>query len=124
MSIATLLFCYGFFLIACGIASVIFIGLKAKTALVSGGLSGLIAIGIGYLISNQNSIAPIAGIGLTFLLFGVFAWRCTKTLFKVLELTATQHADLKGKAIAFLIIGLMAVVSLVVSLLQVVVYMG
>lgn len=124
MSIATLLFCYGFFLIACGITSVIFIGLKAKTALVSGGLSGLIAIGIGYLISNQNSIAPIAGIGLTFLLFGVFAWRCTKTLFKVLELTATQHADVKGKAIAFLIIGLMAVVSLVVSLLQVVVYFG
>ncbi len=124
MSIATLLFCYGVFLIVCGIASVIFIGLKAKTALVSGGISGLIAIGIGYLMSNQNTMAPIAGISLTFLLFGVFAWRCTKTLFKVLELTATQHADVKGKAIAFLIIGLMAVVSLVVSLLQVMVYMG
>jgi uncharacterized membrane protein (UPF0136 family) len=122
ISIATLLFCYGLFLIICGIVSVIFIGLKAKTALVSGGLSGVMAVVISYLTTTPSSFAPILGMVLTLLLFGVFAWRCTKTLFKVLELTATQHTDVKGKAIAFLIISLMAVVSLVVSLLQVVVY--
>ena len=124
MSASTLLFCYGFFLISCGIASVVFIGLKAKTALASGGISGLTAMGIAYFIHTQHGLAPVAGMVLTLLLFGVFAWRCTKTLFKVLELTATQHPDVKGKALAFLIIGLMAVVSLVVSLLQVVVYVG
>ncbi len=122
MSISILLLCYGLFLILCGITSVIFIGFKAKTALASGGLSGLTAIVMAYLVHSQNNIAPIAGIVLTLLLFAVFAWRSTKTLLKILELISTQHADLKGKAIAFLIISLMAVVSLSVCLLQVAVY--
>lgn len=122
MNISILLFFYGLFLVLCGVTSVIFIGLKAKTALASGGLSGLMAIGTGHLIYNQTNGAAVAGIVLTLLLFGVFAWRSTKTLFKVLELTTTQHTDLKGKAIAFLIISLMAVVSLLTSLLQVVAY--
>ncbi len=124
MNISVLLFFYGLFLILCGITSVIFIGLKAKTALASGGLSGLITMGIGHLIYTQTYGAAIAGIVLTLLLFCVFAWRSTKTLFKVLELTVTQNADLKGKAIAFLIISLMALVSLITCLLQVVVYFG
>jgi uncharacterized membrane protein (UPF0136 family) len=124
MSISILLFCYGLFLILCGITSVIFIGLKAKTALASGGLSGLTAITMAYLVHNQSNFAAIAGIVLTLLLFAVFAWRSTKTLFKILELISTQHADLKGKVIAFLIISLMAVVSLSVCLLQVAVYFG
>ncbi len=124
MNISILLLCYGLFLIVCGITSVIFIGLKAKTALASGGISGLSAMVIAYLINQQNSFAPIAGIVLTLLLFVVFAWRSTKTLFKVLELTSIQHTDLKGKTIAFLIISLMAVISLVACLLQVVVYLN
>lgn len=124
MNISVLLFCYGLFLILCGTTSVIFIGLKAKTALASGGISGLAAITIAYLINSQNRFAPIVGIVLTLLLFGVFAWRSTKTLLKVLVLTVPQNADLKGKIIAFLIISLMAVISLVVCLLQVVVYFG
>ncbi len=124
MNISTLLFGYGLFLILCGIVSVIFIGMKAKTALASGGLSGLIAMGTGHLVYMQTHWAEIAGILLTLALCCVFAWRSTKTLFKVFELIPAQHEDLKGKGIAFLVISMMAVVSLIVCLLQAVVYFG
>lgn len=120
MKAEALLFYYGLFLILCGIISVIFIGMKAKTALASGGISGILAMVTGHLIYTQTNGANIAGIVLTLSLFGVFAWRSTKTLLKMLELVPTQHADLKGKAIAFLIISLMAVVSIITSIWQLV----
>lgn len=113
-----LLFLYGSFLILCGITAVTFIGLKAKTALVSGGTSGFISIVIGYFILQGSSIAPIAGTVVSLALFVVFAWRSTKTLFKIFKLIPLQHPDLKGKGIAFLIISLMAIVSLSVVILQ------
>jgi hypothetical protein len=120
MSHTLLLSFYGLFLIACGIVSVLFIGLKAKTALMSGGMSGAFALGIAYWShTGGGSPALAAGLLLTFALFGVFAWRSTKTLFKVFELIPTAHPDLKGKGIAFLIISLMAVVSIFVFALQV-----
>jgi hypothetical protein len=116
-----LLYSYGSFLITCGIISVIFIGLKAKTALASGGISGLLAILIGYWISMGVESARTAGIVLTFMLFVVFAWRSSKTLFKIFELiqTSTDRNELNGKGIAFLIISLMAVVSIFVLMLQI-----
>lgn len=120
MKAEAILFYYGVFLIFCGITSVIFIGLKAKTALISGGISGLLAIVIGHLIYTQTSGAAIVGVLLSLSLCCVFAWRSTKTFFKVLELTASQHNDLRGKAIAFLIISLMAVTSLITSIWQLV----
>jgi hypothetical protein len=55
---------------------------------------------------------------LSFGLFCVFSWRSTKTLFALFDLIRTDHADAKGKGIAFLIIALMAVVSIVVTVLQ------
>lgn len=116
--VPSLLFYYGAFLILCGIVSVTLIGPKAKTALVSGGISGVIAIAIGHFISQGSTIAPVAGLLLCFALFTVFCWRSAKTLFTVFELIPERHPDLKGKAIAFLIISLMAVVSFVVLLLQ------
>jgi hypothetical protein len=118
MFIPSLLFYYGTFLILCGIASVMLIGMKAKTALVSGGLSGIIAITIGHFISEGSAVAQAFGILVCFMLFVVFCWRSAKTLFTVFELIPEHHPDLKGKAIAFLIISLMAVVSLIVFLLQ------
>jgi len=118
MFIPALLFYYGTFLILCGIASVILIGWKAKTALVSGGVSGVIAIMIGHFISQETAGAQAAGLVVCLGLFIVFCWRSAKTLFKVLELIPERHPDLKGKAIAFLIISLMAVVTIVVLLLQ------
>lgn len=108
----TILYFYGTFLILCGIVAVIFIGLKAKTALMSGGMSGAIAITTAWLLPIQTPGTPVAGLIIPLLLFIVFAWRSTKTLFRIFELIPLQHEDLKGKGIAFLIISLMAVVSL------------
>jgi hypothetical protein len=117
-----LLFFYGLFLIACGIVSVIFIGMKAKTALASGGISGIVAIAMGHFLSTGMPAAQVAGIMLSLALFIVFAWRSTKTLFRIFELIPSGDAELKGKGIAFLIISLMAVVSLIVSILQMALY--
>lgn len=113
-----LLYFYGVFLIVCGIVSVIFIGMKAKTALLSGGLSGLIVLFIGHSLSEGNAVFRWAGLVVAFGLFIVFAWRSAKTLFRIFELVPASHPDLQGKGIAFLIISLMAIVSLFVFILQ------
>jgi hypothetical protein len=118
--LTSLLYFYGLFLILCGIVSVIFIGLKAKTALVSGGVSGMVALGCGYGISLDIPAARAGGILLSLMLFVVFSWRSTKTVFKVFELTRTGGDELNGKIIAFLIISLMAVVSIFTFALQVI----
>jgi len=118
--LTALLYFYGTFLILCGIGSVIFIGLKAKTALLSGGMSGVLALLCGYGISMDVSAARIGGVLLTTMLFVVFSWRATKTLFKVFELVNTPGEELRGKLIAFLIISLMAVVSIVTLVLQII----
>jgi len=112
-----LLFYYGTFLILCGIASVIFIGMKAKTAFASGGISGIAAYSLGHLLSTGGNAGYWGGIMLAFALFCVFSWRATKTLFIIFQLIPTSHEDLKGKGIAFLIISLMAVVSIIVVIL-------
>lgn len=123
--IPSLLFYYGVFLILCGIASVLLIGMKAKTALASGGISGITIITIGHFISQGSTVAQVAGLLVSFALFIVFCWRSAKTLFTVFELIPKKietehHPDLKGKTIAFLIISLMAIVSVIVLLLQLV----
>ena len=114
LMLSTLLLLYGLFLICCGITAVVFIGLKAKTALLSGGTSGAVCLLISYLACQHYSAARYAGIIVSLALFIVFSWRCTKTLFSIFELMATPGKELKGKGIAFLIIGLMAIVSLIV----------
>jgi len=116
----TLFYFYGVFLILCGIVSVIFIGPKAKTALMSGGMSGLLSILIAYFIQQGSGYAPLFGLILSGALFIVFAWRSTKTLLRIFELLtgSVEREELNGKGIAFLIISLMAVTSLVVFILQ------
>ncbi|CAN5210994.1 hypothetical protein BH09BAC3_BH09BAC3_25670 [soil metagenome] len=113
----TLLFYYGTFLILCGIASVIFIGMKAKTALISGSVSGIAAMSLGHLISTGANAGFWGGVLLSLVLFCVFSWRSTKTLFAIFELIPSRHEDLRGKGVAFLIISLMAVVSIMVCFL-------
>ncbi len=116
----TLLFYYGFFLILCGITAVVFIGMKAKTALISGGTSGIIAMAIGHGIAEHFQGSRVAGVLFCLALTIVFSWRSAKTIFTLLEMIQNRHADVKGKAIAFLIIGLMAIVTIIVLLLQLV----
>lgn len=122
----SLLTFYGVFLILCGIVSVIFIGMKAKTALASGGISGVVALLMAWLISQDIDSGRIGGIALASLLFLVFSWRATKTLFKIFELlqAPTPSDELRDKGIAFLIISLMAVVSIVVVILQLLICTG
>jgi hypothetical protein len=115
---AALLFFYGLFLILSGITAVIFIGLKAKTALASGGTSGILAMTAGHFVSLGSHTAMVLGLFLSVGLFIVFSWRSTKTFFVLFDLIRSNHEDLKGKGIAFLIISLMAVVSIFVSILQ------
>jgi len=118
-----LLIFYGVFLICCGITSVLFIGPKAKTALISGGGSGLISILTGYFYSIDSMFLVIAAILIPFMLFIVFSWRSTKTFFKLIELISAKDSEVNTKAIAFLIISLMAVVSIFVVTLQVTSYL-
>jgi hypothetical protein len=114
---SNLLFFYGAFLIVSGIVAVASIGLKAKTALASGGMSGLIALVLGYFVARGYAWATYGSFALPFILLIVFSWRSTKTLHKIIELIPNQHPDLNGKGIAFLIISLMAVVSLITLML-------
>ena len=118
--LVNLLLFYGLFLIISGIVSVIFIGMKAKTALMSGSIAGGLILATAFLVSEGAATAAYAGLFLALALFIVFSWRATKTLFRLFEIIPTGHEELKGKGIAFMIISLMAVVSLVVLLLQVV----
>jgi hypothetical protein len=124
--LSSLLYFYGVFLITCGIGSVLLIGPKAKTALASGGLSALMAVGIAYLIANGTGWAIYAAVVLPLCLFIVFAWRASKTLFKVFELIGgkAEQQEVNKKAIAFLIISLMAVVSISVLMVAVVLVCG
>lgn len=117
--ISTLLYTYGSFLILCGIASVIFIGMKAKTALISGGFAGVVSIGSGYLVASHTAYAQFAGILVSLALFCVFAWRSTKTLFTIFNMLQEKAEGLKGKGIAFLVISLMTVVSIFVTFIQI-----
>lgn len=93
MFLPSLLFYYGTFLILCGIVSVSLIGWKAKTALLSGGVSGVVSITFGHFISQGSPVAQVAGILLCVALFAVFCWRSTKTLFTVFELIPDRHPD-------------------------------
>ncbi len=63
---------YGVFLIICGIVSVAFIGAKAKTALMSGGMSGAAALFISYLFCKEVAAAQWGGILLALGLLCVF----------------------------------------------------
>ncbi|HTE31956.1 MAG TPA: hypothetical protein VK666_16355 [Chryseolinea sp.] len=118
--LTSLLLFYGVFLFCCGVISVIFIGMKAKTALVSGTVSASMAILIAYLVSVHTPGSKWAGVALALGLLIVFAWRSTKTLFVIFQLIPSSHTDLKGKGIAFLIISLMAIVSMFTLILQVI----
>ena len=112
--LSNILLFYGIFLLSCGIVSVAFIGMKAKTALLSGGTAGFISFLISYSAMQNMSFSKWAALALTGMLFAVFSWRATVTFFNVLELATCKNEQLKAKAIAFLIISLMAIVSLMV----------
>ncbi|MFN6945769.1 MAG: hypothetical protein ACK4ND_12550 [Cytophagaceae bacterium] len=109
--VSSLLIFYGLFLILCGITAVVFIGFKAKTALVSGGTAGIMGLVLAYFVSQNAEWARVGGVVLALGLFIVFSWRSTKTLFVLMEMISNKQEEVKKKGIAFMIISLMAVVS-------------
>ena len=115
---------YGFFLITCGIGSVLFIGMKAKTALLSGGTSGVISILVGYFYRLHNMPLTTIAILIPLALFIVFSWRSSKTLFKLIELISNKSTETNSTAIAFLIISLMAIVSIFTFAIQLTEYVN
>lgn len=118
-SLSTLFLIYGIFLILCGITAVSFIGLKAKTALISGGTSGIMAILTSWLYAQQHAAGMILGLFICSGLLVIFSWRSTKTLFALITLIQDKSSDAKGKAIAFLIISTMAVMTLFTLSMQI-----
>ncbi|MFQ5752517.1 MAG: hypothetical protein ACE5HI_11015 [bacterium] len=111
---------YGVFLILCGIVAVVAIGMKAKTALISGGSMGVIALMIGYFMNHQKKWAFVAGLFQTIGLVGVFAWRGSLSFFSIIEILQNKTSgDPTSKSLAFMIIGTMFIVSLVVTALQI-----
>lgn len=121
LNTVTLLIFYGTFLIVCGATAVILIGKKAKTALISGGLSGLLSFLTAWLIWQREAWGPRAGVILTLVLTLVFAWRGTATFIVLLQKMVTGEKEgLTGKGIAFLIISAMFVVSMIALILQVI----
>ena len=86
----------------------------------SGGISLLIA----YLIFHQVQGAKLGGVIFSFALFIVFAWRSTKTLFSIFDMIEKSQEGIKSKGIAFLMISLMALISLIVFGVQIIHYLN
>lgn len=72
---ATILAAYGLFLILVGLAGYLSNPEKAKTALLSGGVFGLISLGLGWLAHRGwRHFLPVA-LGIALFLGTVFTWR-------------------------------------------------
>lgn len=113
---AFLLLFYGIFLILIGILSVLLIGWTAKTALISGGTMGFIALTIAHFINKENKIAQYLGLLQTITLSFIFGWRASKALFALLELVILNNTvAINGKLYAFFLINLMMIVSVTFS---------
>lgn len=85
MKTAQGLMIYGVFLILAGVAGFLSNPEKAKTALMSGGTFGSLAIVLGWLGTRRISWSLTAARVCTFFLSGVFTWRAIATWNKVLD---------------------------------------
>lgn len=77
MKSATILICYGLFLILAGLAGFLSNPEKAKTALMSGGTFGVLQILVGAISLKGWKPARRIGIGICGFLSLVFCWRAT-----------------------------------------------
>ncbi|MFT2007853.1 hypothetical protein ACMA1I_04195 [Pontibacter sp. 13R65] len=110
---------FGLFLIGCGIISVLFLGWKAKTALVSGGTFGLLALIAGHFLNQAQSWALYLGVAEAALLTGIFAWRASAAFLTLTKLLQNKDAvAIRQKSIAFIIIATMFLMALFVLALS------
>ncbi len=68
---------FGIYLILAGVAGYLSNPEKAKTALYSGSLFGLLMLACGFLSSKNKTWAVKVGLGLCLMLAVVFSWRAT-----------------------------------------------
>ncbi|WP_114781324.1 hypothetical protein [Botryobacter ruber] len=114
-NIAYLYAFFGLFLITCGVVSVLFLGRKAKTAIMSGGFFGLVALTAGHFLNLSQPWALYLGLTEAFLLTFIFAWRASTAFHTLMELVqANDQAAVRSKSIAFLIIATMFIMALFV----------
>lgn len=101
---------YGVFLIVAGLAGYLSNPEKAKTALMSGGLFGVIQIVLGVIAMNGRMLVAKIGLGVCVFLALTFAWRATVSWMAVMD----GNAD---KLFAAVLISVMLIASIVTALL-------
>ena len=105
------LIAYGLFLSAMGLAGYLSNPEKAKTALMSGGTFGGIAVALGLLARRGLAWTRGAGLVLSTLLSGVFIWRASVSWMAV----ASGHSEKLTAALLITAMGLASIAMLVIA---------
>jgi uncharacterized membrane protein len=106
---------FGAFLLACGAVAVDLAGEQAKTALITGGIGGVIALTAGHFLKRGKSWAFVLGAGEAALLTLLLGWRAGTYFIRLLEMVQqnTEPADVtQTVGMAFLLTSAMLVISL------------
>ncbi len=105
---------FGAFLIACGFVAVDVAGTQAQTALITGGVGGVLALTAGHFLNRGKRWGFILGAAEAGLLTILLFWRAGAYFIKLLELVKnTQGMDTPQTAgMAFLVTTAMLVVAL------------
>lgn len=114
-NISYLLAFFGAFLLACGAVAVDLAGEQAKTALITGGIGGALALFAGHFLKRGKRWAFMLGAGEAALLTLLLGWRAGTYFIRLLEMVqqSNQTADATQTAgMAFLLTTAMLVISL------------
>lgn len=106
---------FGVFLLACGAVAVDLAGEQAKTALITGGIGGALALLAGHFLNRGKRWAFWLGAGESGLLTVLLAWRSGTYFIQLLEMVQVQlePADATQTAgMAFLLTTAMLVIAL------------
>jgi hypothetical protein len=110
---------YGLFLIAGGLLSIGLMGMKAITALLVAGGFGFIALVAGHFMNLQKGWAFLLGAAQTLVLIPLFGWRASKSFMEMIDmLQSAQNTLMQDKALAFLIIAPMFILTLFLGAMQ------
>jgi uncharacterized membrane protein (UPF0136 family) len=114
-NLSILFFFYGLYMIVCGIIPLFFLGQAARSAFVSGVVTGGLAIVFAYFLHQGRLWAFWAGNLLAVFLLGIFAFRASASFLRLVDLIAYGDSfQLPEKAVGFLILSSMFLISLIV----------
>ncbi|QCR21680.1 hypothetical protein [Pontibacter sp. SGAir0037] len=105
---------FGFFMIACGAVAIDVAGEQAKTALITGGIGGFLALTAGHFLNRGKRWAFIMGTAEAGLLTLLLGWRSGTYFIRLLEMVQqTQEQESTQTAgMAFLVTTAMLVIAL------------